>query len=116
MREPLRDPARLEHIAEAIENVIEFYPLYKNDGTLRSKATYFAIVKNIEIIGEASYMLSKDFKEAHPQTPWPEIEAMRHFLVHGYYNVKKSHIENVIEKDLPPLKEQIEDYRKEMEK
>jgi len=31
---------------------------------------YYAIVKNIEIIGEASYMLTSEFKDAHPQTPW----------------------------------------------
>ena len=75
---------------------------------------YFAIVKNIEIIGEASYMLSLDFKDAHPDTNWKVIVAMRHFLVHGYYQVDPEEVWNVIEQDLQPLKEQVEKYLAEM--
>ena len=76
---------------------------------------YFAIVKNIEIIGEASYMLSLDFKAAHPDTNWNVIVAMRHFLVHGFYQVDPEVVWNVIEQDLQPLKEQVEKYLDEME-
>ena len=76
---------------------------------------YFAIVKNIEIIGEASYMLSLDFKDTHPDTNWKVIVAMRHFLVHGYYQVDPEEVWNVIEQDLQPLKEQVEKYLAEME-
>ena len=68
-----------------------------------------------EIIGEASYMLSLDFQEAHPDTNWKVIVAMRHFLVHGYYQVDPEEVWNVIEQDLLPLKEQVEKYLAEME-
>ena len=74
---------------------------------------YFAIVKNIEIIGEASYMLSPEFKESHPDTDWQVIIAMRHFLVHGYYQVDPEEVWNVIEQDLLPLKTQILSYLNE---
>lgn len=39
---------------------------------------YFGFVKQLEIIGEASYKLTKEFRENHPKTPWNKIEGMRH--------------------------------------
>lgn len=110
MRESVRDPERLRHIVDAIDNVFEFAESYKGDESMEDKKTYFAIVKNIEIIGEASYMLTREFKESHPDTPWAAIEGMRHFLVHGYYNVDKQKIKNVIENDLATLRAQVVAY------
>lgn len=70
----------------------------KRDGIL-----YFSVVKNVEIIGEAAYMLTQEFKDAHPDTPWKIIIGMRHFLVHGYYEVDPDEVWNIIDKDLAPL-------------
>lgn len=98
---------------KAIDKVYEFTDSvdrtdFKKDGVL-----YFAVVKNIEIIGEAAYMLSLEFKDLHPDTEWRSIVAMRHFLVHGYYQVDPEEVWNVIEQDLEPLKAQLEQYLKE---
>lgn len=71
---------------------------------------YYAIVKNIEIVGEASYMLTTEFKDTHPQTPWKLITGMRHYMVHGYYQIDKKVVWDVVTNDLLPLKEQIEAY------
>ena len=46
----------------------------------------FAVVKNLEIIGEACYMLTNELREQHPEIQWRNIITMRHILVHGYYN------------------------------
>ena len=53
---------------------------------------YYGIVKNIEIIGEAAYMLTNEFKNTHPDTEWSKIAGMRHFLVHDYYNIDPDEI------------------------
>lgn len=116
MKEQIKDPQRLAHISDAIQNVFDFSKGKTLEDIRADKVLYFGIVKNIEIIGEASYMLTDEFKDAHPQTPWRTITNMRHTLVHGYYQISPEEVFYVIEKDLPPLKEQIEDYRKEMEK
>ena len=113
-REQVRDRGRLEHILQAIDKVFEFTKDVKREDFKKDSILYFAIVKNIEIIGEASYMLSLDFKDAHPNTNWKVIVAMRHFLVHGYYQVDPDEVWNVIEQDLQPLKEQIEKYLADM--
>ena len=115
MREPIRDRARLEHILSAIDRVFSFVEGHDLEEIHKDGVLYYAVVKNIEIIGEAAYMLTTEFKDAHPYTPWKIIIGMRHFLVHGYYEVAAEEVRNVIEKDLQPLKEQIEAYLKELD-
>ena len=114
MRERVRDKGRLEHILQAIDKVFEFSSGVKREDFQKDSILYFAIVKNIEIIGEASYMLSLEFKDSHPDTDWQVIIAMRHFLVHGYYQVDPEEVWNVMEQDLQPLRDQILEYIKEL--
>lgn len=113
MREPVKDPARLEHILEAINRIFEFVKGKTKEELLNNSILYYAVVKNIEIIGEAAYMLTPEFRDAHHSTPWKIIVGMRHFLVHGYYEVDAEEVWNVVEKDLHSLKEQISSYLKE---
>ncbi|MBQ4198053.1 MAG: DUF86 domain-containing protein [Bacteroidales bacterium] len=113
MREPVRDPGRLEHILTAINRIFQFVKDKSKSEIQKDSVLYFALVKNIEIIGEAAYMLSPEFRESHKETPWRVIIGMRHFLVHGYYEVDPEEVWNVVEKDLMPLKDQIESYLKE---
>lgn len=113
MREPVKDPARLEHMQDAIGRILDFVKGKTKDELQNDSILYYAVVKNIEIIGEAAYMLTPEFKDAHPNTQWKIIVGMRHFLVHGYYEVDAEEVWNVVEKDLQPLKEQIENYLKE---
>lgn len=110
MREQVRDKGRLEHILEAIERVFQFTNGITREDFKKDSILYFAVVKNIEIIGEAAYMLSLEFKESHPATDWKVIIAMRHFLVHGYYQVDPNEVWNVITQDLQPLKNQVIEY------
>ncbi len=72
------------------------------------KLRYFAVVKNVEIIGEAAYMLSLEFKEKHNSVPWNDIIRMRHVLVHGYATILPELLWHTALKDVPVLKRQIE--------
>lgn len=107
MREKPKDHERLHHILEAIENIFEFvqgktFETYQGDKILR-----FAIIKNLEIIGEASYLLTNDFKNSNCNIEWNDMVRMRHILVHGYYQIKDEIIWATIETDLLPLKAKI---------
>ncbi|MBQ2575461.1 MAG: DUF86 domain-containing protein [Bacteroidales bacterium] len=87
MREPARDKNRLEHILQAISKVEE-YTNSKTKEYLANNSLYLhATAYNIQIIGEAIYKLSKEFKDTHSETPWRIIEKMRHILVHDYFSV-----------------------------
>lgn len=115
MREKPRDSSRLRHILLAIDNVAQF-----TDGKIKADLgiepmLFFAVVKNIEIVGEASYMLTQKFRDDHPNTPWKAIIGMRHVLVHGYYQVGTDEIWNVAVHDLPNLRPQIVSYLNEFD-
>jgi len=108
MRETIRDKNRLEHILEAIDNVFEFTEGMTFDDYVADKKGKFAVAKNLEIIGEASYKLTQDFKNKYAETDWQTIIGLRHVLVHGYYQIEDFITWGVIQKDLQPLKEQIQ--------
>ncbi len=113
MREKPKDKTRLLHILEAIDNLFEFtqritFEEYKSNKILR-----FAVIKNLEIIGEAAYLLTKEFRANHPDIEWNAVIGMRHVLVHGYYQIKDEIVWASIQTDLRPFKEKIEVYCQE---
>ena len=98
----------MEDIIDYSNNVtklIEGFSLEDFEADIR---TYYAVMKNIEIIGEAAYMLTREFRERHTDLPWSQIVSMRHHIVHGYYQVDESIVWDVIQEDLEPLKQQVE--------
>lgn len=110
MRETLRDPLRIKHMVEAIHHVNEYLQGKTEQDLVDNSMLFYAVVKNIEIVGEAAYKLTAEFKEEHPETPWRQIVNMRHILVHGYYQVMADELYNVYTEDLPTLLEQLEGY------
>ena len=92
MREKIRDKGRLEHILESIANVIEFTENVAFEDFMNNKMLHFAVVKNLEIIGEASYKLSKEFKMTNNNIEWEDIIGLRHVLVHGYYQINEERL------------------------
>lgn len=97
----------------AIKRIFSYVEGKTKQDFLSDEMMYYAIVKNIEIIGEASYMLTDEFKNTHPDTPWKLITGMRHYMVHGYYQIDKEVVWNVVTCDLSPLMKQIDDYLSE---
>ena len=91
----------------AIGNVEEFTKDVSKESFVNSKLLFFAVVKNIEIVGEATYMLTKEYKQSHSSIPWLVIEKMRHVLVHGYYTISPEKVWDTVHEDLPVLKQQL---------
>jgi uncharacterized protein with HEPN domain len=115
MREPARDKGRLQDILGAIDNIYEFVEGKSRDQVLSDKICYYAVVYQLVVIGEAANLLTKEFIQGHPETPWRAIVSMRNFIVHGYNIVDKQEVWSVIKNDLHPLKTQITQYSKEMQ-
>ena len=110
MRERSRDKGRLEDIVEYSDNVIELIAGISYEDLVRDKRTYYAVMKNVEIVGEAAYMLTKDFKEKHPETPWKIVQGMRHILVHDYAQVIPRILWGTATENIPSLRDQIIRY------
>jgi uncharacterized protein with HEPN domain len=101
-----RDKLYLTHIAECIEH-IEEYTAPGCDHFMASRLTQDAVIRNFEIIGEAARHLSESTFEQTPDIPWHRITAFRNVLIHGYFKVDLEQVWNVIENDLPNLKEAV---------
>jgi uncharacterized protein with HEPN domain len=67
-----------------------------------------ALVKCIEIIGEAATKVTDETRAAYPQIPWADIVGMRHRLIHAYFDVDLERVCDTIAVDLPPLIESLE--------
>lgn len=116
MREELRDPLRLDQMLEAIEKLLLSDREYSFDNYTEKDIEYFGIIKLLEIVGEAAYKLTNEFKDSHSSTPWKMIIGMRHVLVHGYYQINRKDILATIRNDLPILRTQIKSYLEEFDR
>lgn len=110
MREKIKDKGRLEHILNSINILLTNKERYTYDEIVADPIVFYGFVKHVEIIGEAVYMLTKEFREIHKEVDWDVIEGMRHVLVHGYYKIRPKQLWNTIERDIPELKPFIEKY------
>jgi uncharacterized protein with HEPN domain len=107
MREEIRDKGRLEHILDTIDKAIEFTKNVSFEEYQKNTILRFALVKCVEIVGEASYKLTNEFRAMHPEIEWRDIISMRHILVHGYYQTKDDVVWDTVQNHLPVLNEQI---------
>ena len=108
--ERARDKGRLEDIVEYSTNVTNLIEGYSLEALIADKRTYYSVMKNIEVVGEAAYMLTKAFKNSHPKIPWKVVQGMRHVLVHDYANVVSATLYDTAVNDMIPLRHQVERY------
>jgi uncharacterized protein with HEPN domain len=104
----LRIPDYLGHMVEAIERIHRYIEDMDEVSFLDDEKTQDAVVRNFEIIGEASRNIERyhsDYAEAHPQVPWTFIYAMRNRVAHGYFKVDFELVWKTIHEDLPELHE-----------
>lgn len=100
----------LKHILESIEWIEkEVKGLSKDEFTnINNVPIQDAVIRRLEIIGEAVKNLPADIKIKYPDTPWQKISGLRDKLIHNYFGVDLETVWNIVKKDIPPLKEQIE--------
>lgn len=114
MRERIRDIDRLLHIKECIDHVMDYLRGKTFEDMKADVMCYHAVVYNIMVIGEAANLLTKDFREEHPEVPWRNIVDMRNVLIHGYFTTSPLFIWETYTNDLEPLRTQVEQFIKEM--
>lgn len=111
MKEPERDPGRIQDMLEAADYVISFVEGLTYEQFLADKIRFFAVMKNVEIIGEAANMLTEEFKISHNNVPWKQVIKMRHVLVHGYSNILPEILWETAKQDVPQLRDLLLDLR-----
>ncbi|MFA5291575.1 MAG: DUF86 domain-containing protein [Phycisphaerae bacterium] len=98
---------RLLDILDAIERIFSYAKGMSYKDFLSDHKTQDAVVRNIEIIGEAARAISKIFRADNPQIPWDDIIGMRNIIVHHYFGVLIDVVWDIAKKELPSLKKQI---------
>lgn len=94
----------IEDIIEAMNNAMNFARDMKYDDFTKDNKTIYAMVRALEIIGEAVKNLSDEVKQQYPQIPWRDMAGMRDKLIHEYFGVNKKVVWDTIKDELPKLK------------
>ena len=100
----------MEDIIEYSNRVTQFLQGVSLEKFTSNSLVYYAVMKNVEVVGEAAFMLTKAFKVAHPETPWKMIESMRHILVHDYAHVISETLYDTAVNSIPEFRKQVEVY------
>lgn len=100
---PSRDHTYLVHMLAAIERIRRYVGRKGRATFLRNALLQDAVIRNIEIVGEAAGRVSTETTSRTPEVPWREIVGMRHRLIHGYLEVNLNTVWQVVARDLPAL-------------
>ncbi len=101
-----------EHIIDiltACENILSYKEGYDFNMFMGDKKTQDAIIRNIEIIGEAVKSISETLKEKYSKIGWKEIAKTRDKLIHSYFGIDLDIVWDIINVDIPRLREQIKE-------
>jgi uncharacterized protein with HEPN domain len=102
-----RDQIRILDILECIRRIEEFTSNMDFELFISDIKTQDAVVRNLEIIGEAVKSLTDEFNAEHPETSWREIGKLRDRLIHHYSGINYDVVWGIIQNDIPKLKNNI---------
>lgn len=106
-----RDPLLfLEDIVEACDTISSYLDGVEYDSLLGDSMRFDAVVRNLEIVGEAAGRVPGDVREGIPDVPWPQIIAMRNTLIHAYFGVDPEVVWSVCRERIEPLAASVRRY------
>jgi uncharacterized protein with HEPN domain len=97
----------LLHAVDAIDAILE-YTAEGREGFFSDRKTQDAVIRNIEILGQAVKGLSEETRALEPEVPWRQIAGMRDKLIHEYFGVDLGLVWDVVERELPGLRVTME--------
>ena len=98
----------LEDILKSANKVRRYIWGMSFDDFIADELTFDAVIRNLEIIGEAVLNIPKEVYERYPQVEWQKIGGLRNVLAPDYFKVKEAVIWDIVQNNVPPLREQIE--------
>jgi len=112
-----RDPVDfLRDILDSIDKIGNFIEGLDFDEFAEDDKTVYAVIRALEIIGEATKNLPESLKKKHPEVPWRKMTGTRDKVIHGYFGIDFEVIWSTIKEDIPSTKSLIEKMLNEAEK
>jgi uncharacterized protein with HEPN domain len=102
------DRIRIRHMLNAIKEALSFTIDKNREDLGNDRMLTLAIIKELEIIGEAASKLTPEFKTGQPHIPWTDIVGMRKRLTHGYFDIDLDRVWDTVLDDLKPLCAELE--------
>ncbi len=101
------DTVYLHHMLDAIQRIQQYVKgiaiaQFRQNGLVQDAAVY-----QLLIIGEASRNVSDEFQASHSEIPWSQVIALRNRIVHAYFEINLQIVWDIVQNDLPPLKQQL---------
>lgn len=104
----------VDDIVQACQDILDFTKETPDaDGLEKDRKTFLAVVRSLEIIGEAARQMPRSFKEKHPEIPWREISSLRNVIAHEYFGLDKTILWDVVQTQIPDLKERFNNLQVE---
>lgn len=102
-----RDPAYLLDILNSSVQAVKYLENQTLEDFQQDTLRQDAVIRRIEIIGEAAGKISQELITSHPELPWREMKLMRNVLIHEYADVDTAEVWRTVKNDLPPLIEKL---------
>ncbi|RJR43219.1 MAG: DUF86 domain-containing protein [Deltaproteobacteria bacterium] len=103
----------LKDIQDALEKINDFIAGLDFESFARDNKTAFAVIRALEIMGEAARKIPKSIRSRYPEVPWQDMAGMRDKLIHDYFGVDLRVVWKTLQIDLPPLKAMIDQIIRE---
>ena len=100
--------AYLEDIREAVDRIQEYVQGITRDAFVAERMRFDAVIRNLEVIGEAVKQVPDSVRQNYPDVEWRKIAGLRDILIHKYFNINVEIIWDIVESKLPTLKAQIQ--------
>lgn len=105
----------IEDIVNAIEKAMKFVENMSYEEFIHDDKTVFAVIRALEIIGEAVRNIPFELRRKYPEIPWKDMVGIRDKLIHGYFGVKLDIVWKAVKEEISPLKPLFERILRELE-
>ncbi|MBS3143365.1 DUF86 domain-containing protein [Candidatus Woesearchaeota archaeon] len=103
------------NIMDSIENIESFLKEISKESFFKDRLRQSAVIRQLEVIGEATKNIPDSFRKKYPEIPWKKIVGLRDIIIHTYFEIDLDITWEIIKKDLPLLKKQVQNIKKDLQ-
>ena len=100
---------------DSIENIESFLKEISKESFFKDGLRQSAVIRQLEVIGEATKNIPDSFRKKYPEIPWKKIVGLRDIIIHTYFEIDLDITWEIIKKDLPLLKKQVQNIKKDLQ-